>query len=718
MPTDDSRRPFLFKNTASRESESRNGSFEESGTQRSARARAGSYGSAPLVGALIGWTAAGCEIIYLASKPASVITRADWLECALLYALTGAALGLLLSALMRLVRRRPPSIALSVAMIGGLFAFLLIGGYVNLYRLPEATSRTTIVPTLLMFGAAVVASALVWLGLRAATRRARHGAGLQKAGWIALGILFLVTAGISLLPARRSPKAAASAEGQGPNVLLLTADALRSDHLSLYGYSRKTSPNLDAWAREAIVFDHAFAQSSWTKPSTATILTGLYPSIHRVNLPASGLPPSAESLFETLSRAGYATGLFAANSFVTPLFGFGRGVERVHAPSPPHFTQFMLGHLMERAMEWSAIARAAARQLIALERAARGGGLSNAELTGEKLQRAFFDWIDAGRARPFFAYIHYMETHAPYDPPPPDDARFLPERLQGMRKVKDFPRYEGFLPFQKGRAMSADSLACMVALYDGAILHFDRLLGTLIEELKRRGLYERTLIILTADHGEEFFEEHGGWGHGHSLYEELLRVPLVVSCPALFAHEREPGERRVASFVRHVDLAPTILDLCRIPSGQEYSGISLAPLLRSPLDGAEAGVVDDASVADGASTADDASVGNNASTVSSATTELFSEVDHGGHGACALRSGTEKAILARWGSEERFQLFDLAHDPLEQQDLSAERPDRAAHARAALEAFRANVLSAAREEVTVTMDEATRERLRGLGYIR
>jgi len=727
------------------------GSFWLMSTRGAIRPAKSSFLDAPCVGAWLGWAGALLETLHLSGRPGSVVAPGDLLEAALLYAALGLVFGLLLSIGGWVAFRRPPAMGLAAAVLLALFAFLLIGGYVNLYHLPEAASRATLLYTGLMFLAAGLAGIGFHLLLRRMGRflpplshRARRGA------WIGLALLFAVTAAISLAPRRRASPAVALVKAPEINVLILTADALRPDHLSLYGYRRETSPSLDAWARQGVIFENAFAQSSWTKPSTATILTGLYPSVHRVNLTASGLPRTAESIFEMLARAGYATGLFSANGFVTPLFGFGRGVERVYAPVPPHFAQFMLGHLLYRAMEWSAALRRFYRELTGIERFVRGERTPRGGLRAEGLTQAFLDWLDgssgaigvrgsrpagepatapspssgesappvqsppAGQlastaqpARPFCAYIHYMETHVPYAPPPPEDERFLPERLRGMPPVTDFPRYPGFLPFEKARPVSSDSLANMVALYDGSILHLDRWVGTLIEELKQRDLFDHTLIIFTADHGEEFHLEHGGWGHGQSLFEELLRVPLIVSCPPLFGATGEaaggaadaaaggslpPGDglrgRRVAGFVRHVDLVPTILDICGVAPAGELNGESFRPLML----GATGPAVE--------------------------MRPLYSEVDHGGHFAYALRLGWEKSIYSRRGADERFLLFDLASDPAETQDLSSREPERAAVARAALEAFREAVRRAAREEVTVTIDQATRERLRALGYIR
>ncbi|MCK4414205.1 MAG: sulfatase [Candidatus Eisenbacteria sp.] len=668
--------------------------------------------TAPGAGLCVGGLAGLLEVLFQVGRSGSAIQRAHLFEAALLYGIAGCLLGFLLLAAMLLLRRRAPSRSLTVAVPVAAFGFLLVAGYVNLYYLPEAMARASLIYTGGILVGAVLLGVCVYSVARAVARgRAPRRSGdrgdgatprCRWAGW-ALGTgVALILALVSYLPVPSgSDRAAGDATGK-PNVLIILIDAVRYDHLSIHGYARETSPWIDAFAGAGILFERAYAQTSWTKPSTASILTGLYPSAHGVNLMASGVPVSAPLLAETMRGAGYRTGLFTANSFITPMFGFGRGVDHFYASNPPRLVQLMMGHLLHRLTEWSEVAKGLFRLLETIERALIGGGAPEGGLRADGLTRAFLDWLDeevfagaagAGEAgagdanpqRPFFAYLHLMEPHVPYDPPPPDDGRFLTPRLARLGRVSYFPAYHGFLPFERGPEISADSLANMLALYDGEIFHADRWLGALFNELDRRELTKETLIVLTADHGEEFCER-GGWGHGHSLYNELLHVPLMMSCPQVPGLQGHGG-RTISHIVRHIDLVPTILEICDISAPSALDGASLIPILT----GAE---------------------------MREPPRPLYSEVDHGGHYAYALQRGPQKVILSRRGGETSLMLFDLASDPGEQRDLAGEQPARAEAAHEELEEFRAAVREGARQAVDVTIDEATRERLRGLGYVR
>jgi arylsulfatase A-like enzyme len=660
----------------------------------------------PATGAAIGALAGTLEVLLQLGHAGSAIQRAHLFEAALLYGLVGGLAGGLLLLIALALLRRPPSIAFVGAFIASLFLFLIAGGFVNVRFLPGAMSRTSLLVTggILLVALAlgrvayILLRLLRWQGIRV---RPQNRAG--RLALLALTVLApLALALISYLPSPRHAAETRAARaggiagaGRGPNVLLLVVDALRYDHLSMNGYPRETSPAIDSLARSGITFENAGAQSSWTKPSTATILTGRYPAVHHMNTMASGVPASIELLPEALHRAGYRTALITANNFVTPVFGFGRGVDEVYASNPPRFFQLMLGHVLSRLGEWSRLAGSVVSALQSIERALVGGGTPAGGLRAEGLTRALLGWLDRDPAgtQPFFAYIHYMDAHAPYSPPAPYDTRFMTPEIAALPHVTDHPTYTGFLPFEPGRAVSADSLSSMIALYDGGIRYLDDQLARLFEDLKRRGLYDDTLIILTADHGEEF-HERGGWGHGHSLYEELVHVPLVMSCPARLA---DFAGRRYAQPVRHVDLVPTILEFC---------GLS-AP--NAVLPGASAPPVTDGKslmpILSGLEPADP-------------PRPIYSELDHGGRFAHALRIGPEKTMFCQRGTDRKLFLFDLATDPGERRDLAPEDETRASHAEARLNEFRSSISRGDVQEVRVTLDEATRERLRALGYLR
>ncbi len=635
-------------------------------------------------GAVLGALVGIGEVALGVTSSASAVTRHYLLEAVLLYGSCGGLVGIAVAVLARLARRRPPSSAASLAVLIGFFIFLTVGGYVSVYHLPQITDPRSLIVTGLIFVATVaLAFALHRLlrALRIDRWRARRG--VRRAGWVVLAVLTAVVVLGTTLPSRAGHvEVIHPGAGFHRNVVFIVVDALRYDHLSMNGYARETTPQLDAWAHEAVVFDRAGAHAPWTKPSTATLLTSLYPSTHGVNPMASAVPETVELLPATLRRYGYRTAIFTANHFITSPFGFGRGTEFFYSSSPPRLGRLLLGHLMHQAgVRLSPLERFVVF-LETVERSVVDADRPDGGLDAESLTRAFWGWLDEIGDERFFAYLHYMEPHAPYDPPEPYDTIFMPPHLIGKPKVTDFPTFDGFLPFDPGPEISADSLANMLALYDGSIRLADFWMGELIRDLKSRGLYERTLIVLTADHGEEFYD-HGGWGHGQSLYEELLHVPLMLSGPEL----TDAAGQRFGHSVRHVDIVPTILDVCGLPPAEGAVGRSLLPIVRGEEPQAPPRVV-------------------------------FSEVDFGGHFARSLREGPRKVIRAQRGGDRRTLAFNLDEDPGETRDLTGPGTLWTERMLTRMDEFRQIAASQAVPGVNIVIDEATRERLKAIGYLK
>jgi choline-sulfatase len=321
------------------------------------------------------------------------------------------------------------------------------------------------------------------------------------------------------------------------NVILYLVDTLRADHLGCYGYSRPVSPHVDAFARQAVTFRHAVAQSSWTRPATTTILTGLLPRTHGVNGRRDKLSEQALTLAEMLQARGYQTAGFVTNGNVARSFGLGQGFE----------TYELLPHRHSAATDVNA--------------AAAG-------------------WLKSGwkRDAPFFLYLHTVEPHAPYAPPAPFRQRFAPEvHEELLTHMKIFRRLEyGEL------APTPELRQSLLDLYDAEIAANDAAFGELIDLLVRRGLWEDTAVVFVSDHGEELFD-HGGWEHGKTLHSEMLDVPLIVRAPGA-------GARIVQRQVQQIDVTPTILDLLGLPVPPVVEGRSLAPWIlgNSPGDEPEA----------------------------------------------------------------------------------------------------------------------------------
>ncbi|MSR46389.1 MAG: hypothetical protein EXS13_04905 [Planctomycetes bacterium] len=315
-----------------------------------------------------------------------------------------------------------------------------------------------------------------------------------------------------------------------PNVLVYLIDTLRADHCTSWGYSRDTTPNLARMAAEGIVFERAYSQAPWTRPSVATLFSSYLHSFHNASK-TTGLTPEIETLAERFRASGYATGAFLANA-------------HVHGASLNFEQGFSKFEAVEKARE-------------------RGDSRAN------QVQESALGWLDQQKDRPFFLYVHTIDPHAPYDPPEATrgvwsggyDGRITPARTNARELTKRKP-----LP-------PAD-LQHVLDLYDEEILFNDREFGALCDALRERGLWDDTIVLVVSDHGEEF-GEHDGFGHGTTLWNELVHVPLVVK---LDRREGDPpGGVRVPERVRVMDVPQTLLLRAGIAAPEsEFMGFDLA----------------------------------------------------------------------------------------------------------------------------------------------
>lgn len=441
-----------------------------------------------------------------------------------------------------------------------------------------------------------------------------------------------------------------------PDVVLVTLDTTRADHLSTYGYDRDTSPNLTRLARDGVLYRDARSPAGWTLPGHASIMTGLYPSSHGAQLTGSWLggesidgrrqvahplAASHATLAELLRDRGYRTGGFVANfSYLYRDYGLAQGFG-VYDDAP--------GVLLR--------AELPAVRLIRLARPAFG---VKPYRPARDVNAAALAWLDAaGRDRPSFAFLNYMEPHQPWVAEAPHDqwARAVPGAWTLARTnlythvVRDVP--EATARFVRGN-------------YDGQIAAMDAALGELIDALEARGRYDDALIVVTADHGE-LLGEHSEMGHmGRTLYEPLLRVPLVV---------KYPRGRRTSAVVEHpvqlVDLVATIVEEtgARLPA--EVEGAGLAAERR--LVYAEEGI------------------------------NPFLVAEYGGFYDRAMRVVYDGSYKLLSTSRGRRMLFDLASDPGEEHDLAGAQPERLAQLEALLAARTQAVASAA-----PTIDESAK----------
>ena len=329
-------------------------------------------------------------------------------------------------------------------------------------------------------------------------------------GWQSIRIIFL------LVSALASGCSFGGAQDR-PDIVLVVIDTLRADHLPIYGYERDTSPNLTALARRGLVFDRAFAHSGWTLPGVGSLLTGLYPSEHGlVRDPEGvgffgGLDPDVSTLASLLADRGYRTAAFVNNVFLSPDFGFDRGFDLY---------------------DWE--------------------GASNTEIRSARdTVEAALAWLKSAQ-EPAFAMIHMMEPHQAYDPPAETRGKFAP--LDNLPVSVPFSA-GGNIGISSSPAPSPSELAAIQALYDEEILAADLALGLLAREFIEAKPEKPRWLWITSDHGEEFWD-HGGFEHGHQLFGELIRVPLVAVGPLT-------RPTRIGVPVQHADVFRTLVELAK-----------------------------------------------------------------------------------------------------------------------------------------------------------
>ena len=315
-----------------------------------------------------------------------------------------------------------------------------------------------------------------------------------------------------------------------PNVLVYVIDTLRADRLGCYGYPRPTSPEIDRFAAGATLLREGRAQSSWTRPAMASLLTGLLPISHRAEGAADRLPDEVVTLAERLSAAGWATAMVTTNGNVVSRFGFRQGFDDFH-------------YLPER-------------------RRSRA-----VHVPSQRVNEVVFRWLaERPLDRPFFLVVHTCDPHDPYTPEAPFRQRLAAE--------VDDPALGNVRTLLRAGKLAGDEGARLApaigALYDAEIAANDASFGALLRRLEILGLENDTAVVLTSDHGEEF-HEHGSWTHGRTLYEEQLRIPFVVRFPG----GRGAG-RELAGPADQIDLAPTVLDLAGLEIPSALPGRSLA----------------------------------------------------------------------------------------------------------------------------------------------
>jgi arylsulfatase A-like enzyme len=331
-----------------------------------------------------------------------------------------------------------------------------------------------------------------------------------------------------------------------PNIILISADTLRADHLGCYGYDRNTSPHIDEFSKDAALFVNAKSNAYWTIPSHLSLFTSLYPSVFKVwerQKNIGMLDSSYLTLAKILKKHGYGTAAFTSGGYVSKDYGFAQGFDVYKDDIISTDTKHITSKIIKLGTEW----------------------------VKEQKEN-------------FFLFLHTYETHAPYLPPMPFIEEFAVKYTPVSRLTKShcligLEDCEEALRARRWFEKTKDGnfLKTVIALYDGEIKYLDSEVGRLLNKLKIFGIYDNSIVVFLSDHGEAFYE-HGSFGHGN-LYEETIRVPLIMHLPATL--ERYHG-KTINKIVSLVDVLPTMLDICSIPyQPKQFQGTSLLNMIKS-----------------------------------------------------------------------------------------------------------------------------------------
>jgi len=430
-------------------------------------------------------------------------------------------------------------------------------------------------------------------------------------------------------------------------------DTARADRFSFDGYARDTTPAIAALAKEGVVYERATSPAPWTLPAHASLFTGLFPSTHGADSGHLWLDDERVTLAELFRDDGYRTLGYVENPCIGKLFNFQQGFET--------FEEVWLG-------------------------ATREGADTGAEETNRRIDRwlAFREGNVEARRQPFFMFINYVEPHLPYKPPEPERSRFLtpPVDAQAVARLSRFRHPEEVKYILGSVTLSAGDLRVLSDLYDGEIAYVDRHVGEVAGLLRQRGLLDRTVLAVTSDHGE-MLGEHGLMDHKLNLYQQVLRIPLVLRYPPSVA----PG-LRIESPVMLQDLYPTLLSLAGVdqppapPNAAGAGGPAWPPesrvlpgitgLTPGPIRGA---TVDDPLIAEYAHPGEFLDAMK--------TVAQGADLTRWSRSLEAIQAGGQKLI---WSSDGRNEQYDLTSDPMETTDQGPQDPD-ALHLSAHIESW-------------------------------
>jgi arylsulfatase A-like enzyme len=607
-----------------------------------------------------------------------------------IYAAIGAVVAIVWTPLLR--GAPPASFRRRIFGLTALAMMWFFGGLcVHRFWLPSFTSASSLGFTALWTLAAS------WVGYsvlrsRGTARAGDDGLGFGRLALLAFGTV--VVAGLMLLPGRLSSRSEVGGQApvgatgpKRPNVLVIVLDTVRADHLSVYGYPRPTTPGLERLAAEGVVFEQALAPAPWTLPSHATLFTGLYPAQHGSGRLHPRLDGHLVTLTELLAQQGYQTVGFSNNSWVSRATNFDQGFE--------YFEDFKGIWRV-----WRSISRLTAAQIyqhffpVQLHGDRSGG----AGRTNAAIRRWFDSRHDAGR--PFFLFINYLDAHFPYHAPEPFRTKFVePGHLRFATELLDAEAQDeaDFTP--PPIDWDPAKWGALSDLYDGELAYLDAMVSELLADLRRRGLLDQTLVVITSDHGEHL-GEHSLFLHRFSVYEPTLRIPLLMRLPG-----RLPAGLRTSNWVGLTDVLPTVLRLVDVRVPIEVAGeLPGQSLVGSPV-----------SVPPDRMLIGDYEVPSNLLPRYRRRTKVSAEQEH--YFQRGLRSVHHENWKFIWATDGRHELYDLSRDSGETNNLVTQLPEQAAAMQAGLQERLAGMSAIGGQEQTPELDPETREQLRALGYV-
>jgi arylsulfatase A-like enzyme len=556
-----------------------------------------------------------------------------------------------------------------------LYIFVGIEMYLNSLFLPEFLTPANIIYLLLNLGGSLVLGWLIYYILSL----------LMKLNWwyrsgVTAALILIITVTVGVVSEIRHPNQGNQGPARKisitnrnnvlhrkkPNILFLTLDALRADHLSCYGYDKIQTPVIDRLADNGVLFSRTIAQAPWTLPSLASMFTSLYPTVHGAkklefaSLRVGGKKLSKVNdnviwLSEILKHIGYSTRAFVNNQLISAKFGFDRGFD----------SYYNLAHQQSGTFLWSYI-------------------IADENSTGQNatvmLTQKVLAWLESTAEQPFFLWIHYLDPHLPYE-------RYktynLKPEYNGKLKDDEFVRRLEVKSIRSGRynLKSADK-DYLKSVYDEEILLVDENIGLILNKLEKLNLLDDTLVIFTSDHGEEFWE-HNNYEHGHSLYQEVVHIPLILQLPGVL-----PRGLRITRQVRAIDIMPTILEVLGIEHNLNIQGRSLLSLIR----------------------------GEEAEDRIAFSENLVSFEERK-----SIRDGKYNFIYFPYSDKK--ELYDLENDPRELRNIIDEQPDVGLKLQGRLLDWlrdcrnMANALGTDKHSEPVELDMGTKERLKALGYL-